>query len=50
MSMRARAVTLVAVAPVAVAAGLILGIRTKYPPVVGLVRRLSRDAGPRTDS
>lgn len=45
MSMRARVVTIVAVAPVAAAAGLILGIRTKYPPVVGLVRRFARDWG-----
>jgi len=45
MSMRARVVTVVALAPVAAVAGLILGIRTKYPPVVGLVRRLARDSG-----
>lgn len=46
MSRRARVVTIVAVAPVAAAAaGLILGIRMKYPPVVGLVRRLARDSG-----
>ena len=34
MSRRARVVTVVAIAPVAVAAGLVLGIRTKDPPVV----------------
>ena len=45
MSMRARIVAVVAAAPVAAVAGLILGIRTKYPPVVGLVRRLARDSG-----
>lgn len=45
MSMRARVAAIVAVAPIAVAAGLILGIRTKYPPVVGLVRRFARDSG-----
>lgn len=43
--MRASIVTIVAVTPVAAAAGLILGIRTKYPPVLGLVGRLARDAG-----
>ena len=45
MGMRARVVTVVAAVPVAVVAGLILGIRAKYPPVVGVVRRLSRDSG-----
>jgi len=45
VSMRARIVAVVAAAPVAAVAGLILGIRTKYPPVVGLVRRLARDSG-----
>jgi hypothetical protein len=45
MSMRAKVVTIVAVTPVAAAAGLVLGIRTKYPPVVDLVRRLARDSG-----
>lgn len=45
MSGRARVVAIVAVAPVLAAAGLILGIRMKYPPVVGLVRRLARDSG-----
>jgi deazaflavin-dependent oxidoreductase (nitroreductase family) len=45
MSMRAKAVTIVAVTPVAAAAGLVLGIRAKYPPVVDLVRRWARDSG-----
>jgi deazaflavin-dependent oxidoreductase (nitroreductase family) len=45
MSMRAKVVTVVAVAPVAAAAGLILGIRSKYPPVLDLVRRFARDSG-----
>ena len=45
MRMRAKVVTIVAVAPVVAAAGLVLGIRTKYPPVVDLVRRLARDSG-----
>ena len=45
MSMRAKVVTIVAVTPVAAAAGLVLGIRTKYPPVVDRVRRLARDSG-----
>jgi deazaflavin-dependent oxidoreductase (nitroreductase family) len=45
MNMRARVVAIIAVAPLAVATGVILGIRTKYPPVIGLVRRLARDSG-----
>ena len=45
MRMRAKVVTNVAVTPVAAAAGVVLGIRTRYPPVVDLVRRLARDSG-----
>jgi deazaflavin-dependent oxidoreductase (nitroreductase family) len=45
MSMRAKIVTVVAIAPVVAVAGLVLGIRTRYPPVVDLVRRLARDSG-----
>jgi deazaflavin-dependent oxidoreductase (nitroreductase family) len=45
MGMRARVVSIVAVVPVVAVAGLVLGIRTKYPPVVDLVRRWARDSG-----
>jgi deazaflavin-dependent oxidoreductase (nitroreductase family) len=38
-------VAVVALMPVAAAVVLIAGIRTKYPPVVGLVKRLARDSG-----
>ena len=45
MSRSARVAAIVALTPVAAAAGLVLGIRTKYPPVLDLVRRLARDSG-----
>lgn len=45
MSTRVRVVAIVTIAPVLAVAGLVLGIRTKYPPVVDLVRRFARDTG-----
>jgi deazaflavin-dependent oxidoreductase (nitroreductase family) len=45
MNKRAGIAAVVAFTPVAAATALIVGIRTKYPPVVSLVRRLARDTG-----
>lgn len=45
MNKPARIAAVVVFAPVAAVTALVIGIRTKYPPVVDLVRRLARDKG-----